>query len=88
MQFAIVSFISAGSYSLCQYTLHVEVVVYKKENNVIYVAAGFSEQVYMYELTSLLCIVKKCTFLGYEDIRVISGHVSYITDSCDLSECE
>lgn len=63
-------------------------VVYKKENNVIYVAAGFSEQVYMYELTSLLCIVKKCTFLGYEDIRVISGHVSYITDSCDLSECE
>lgn len=33
-------------------------------------------------------VKKKCTFLGYEDIRVISGHVSYITDSCDLSECE
>lgn len=30
-----------------------------KENNVIHVAAGFSEQVYMYELSSLLCMVKK-----------------------------
>lgn len=31
LHFAIVSFISASSYSLCQCTLHVEVVAYKKK---------------------------------------------------------
>lgn len=48
----------------------------------------FWTSLYVWIIVSIVYGKKKCTFLGYEDIRVISGHVSYITDSCDLSECK